>query len=283
MTGRTIVVTGGSDGIGAEAARQIARARPEHRLVVVGRSAQKTAAVAREVAAAAHFAADYTRLDDVRRLAADIRGSVDRIDALANNAGGIFGERTGTVDGNEKTFQVNLLAPFLLTHLLLEPLRAGDGIVVNTSSASARFVGKVDVNDLNHEKTYAPMRAYGDAKLANILFARGLHARYRSAGINAVAFDPGNVRTGFGAENDGLLTRLLYRTPLSRLALIPPERGGANLAHFLTGTPGVDWEPGLFYSQRKPARPWQTNRQVNDEALIDRFWHRAAQLAGVEP
>lgn len=154
--------------------------------------------------------------------------------------------------------------------------------MVNTSSASAKIVGKVDVDDLNHENSYAPMRAYGDAKLANILFARGLHARYHSQGINAVAFDPGNVRTGFGAENNGLLTRLLYRTPLSRLALISPEKGGANLAYFLTGTPGVDWEPGRFYAQQKLATSRQTNRQVGDDALVDQFWHRTAELAGVE-
>lgn len=280
MAERTIVITGGSDGIGAEAARQVARATGD-RLILVGRSAAKTEAVAREVGAD-HFLADFTRLRDVRRLAADIQQITDRIDVLANNAGGLFGDRTVTEDGNEKTIQVNLLAPFLLTHLLLDRLREGDGVVVNTSSASAKIVGKIDVDDLNHEKTYAPMRAYGDAKLANILFARGLHARYHSTGINAVAFDPGNVRTGFGAENNDVLTRLLYRTPLSRLALISPEKGGANLAFFLTGTPGVDWESGRFYTRQKPATPRQTNKQISDEALVNQFWHRTTQLAGVK-
>jgi NAD(P)-dependent dehydrogenase (short-subunit alcohol dehydrogenase family) len=283
MAGRTIVMTGGSDGIGAEAARQISRAQLENQLILVGRSAQKTEVVAREIGADAYFVADYTRLDDVRRLASEIRGSVDRIDALANNAGAIFGERTVTVDGNEKTFQVNLLAPFLLTHLLLDRLQAGDGVVVNTSSGAAKKMGKINVDDLNHEKTYGPMRAYGDAKLANILFAYGLHTRYGSNGINAVAFDPGNVRTNFGADNNDFVTRLLYRTPLSRLALISPAKGGANLAYFLTGTPGVDWEPGRMYAQQKLAKPRQTNKQVRDEALIDRFWCEAAQLADVKP
>ncbi|TDQ50724.1 SDR family NAD(P)-dependent oxidoreductase [Actinorugispora endophytica] len=280
MAGRTIVITGGSDGIGAEAARQIARARPDHRLILVGRSAHKTAAVARQVGAE-HFLADFTRLEDVRRLAADLRGAVDRVDVLANNAGGIFGRRTVTEDGNEKTFQVNLLAPFLLTHLLLDLLQAGDGAVVNTSSASARFVGRVDVDDLNHERSYAPMRAYGDAKLANILFARGLHARHGGNGINAVAFDPGNVRTGFGAENNDVLTRLLYRTPLSRVALIPPGKGGSNLAFFLTGRPGTSWEPGRFYAQTKPAKRRQTNPQVGDDVLVDAFWRRTCELLGI--
>lgn len=281
MAGRTIVITGGSDGIGAEAARQVAHAEPADRLILVGRSADKTAAVAQEVGAE-HFVADFTRLDDVRRLAADLNAAVDRVDVLANNAGGVFGDRTVTVDGNEKTFQVNLLAPFLLTHLLLDRLQTGLGAVINTSSASAKILGKVDVDDLNHERTYTPMRAYADAKLANIFFTRGLHARYHSQGIHAVAFDPGNVRTRFGAENNDLLTRLLYRTPLSRLALISPEKGGANLAFFVTGTPGVDWEPGLFYAQQRLATPRQTNKQVDDHDLVDQFWQRTARLAATD-
>jgi NAD(P)-dependent dehydrogenase (short-subunit alcohol dehydrogenase family) len=273
MSERTIVITGGSDGIGAEAARQVRRAQPSARLILVGRSPQKTAAVASEIGAD-HVLADYTRLDDVRRLAADILSEVDRIDVLANNAGGVFGERTVTVDGHEKTFQVNLLAPFLLTHLLLDPLCAGEGGVINTSSASARIVGKIDIDDLNHEQTYAPLRAYGDAKLANILFALGLDRHYGRQGIHAAAFDPGNVRTNFGAENNDFLTRLLYRTPLSKLALIAPEKGGANLAFFLTGRPGTDWQAGRFYAQTKPATRRQTNKQAFDDALVEEFWQR---------
>ena len=284
MAERTLVITGGSDGIGAEAARQVRKADPSARLILVGRSPEKTSALAQKLGAE-HFVADYTRLDDVRRLATDLHTATDRIDVLANNAGGVFGARTVTVDGNEKTFQVNLLAPFLLTHLLMDQLQAGGGAVINTSSASAKIVGKVHVEDLNHEKTYAPMRAYGDAKLANILFARGLHARYHSQGINAVAFDPGNVRTGFGSETDDsrirFMVNVLYRSPLARLALISPEKGGANLAFFLTGTPGTDWEPGRFYSQQKPATSRQTNKQVHDDALIDQFWQRTSQLAGL--
>ncbi|WP_307061359.1 SDR family NAD(P)-dependent oxidoreductase [Streptomyces sp. B3I8] len=280
MSERIVVVTGGSDGIGAQAARRIARQEPGQRLILVGRSRDKTAAVAREVGAESYIA-DYTRLDEVRELAADLRRSVDRIDVLANNAGGIFGERTVTADGNEKTLQVNFLAPFLLTNLLLDLLQAGEGGVINTSSVSARIVGKIDVEDLNHTRSYAPMRAYGDAKLATILFTRGLHARYGAQGINAAAVDPGNVRTGFGAENNDFLTRLLYRTPLSRIALISPEKGGANLAYFLTGRPGIDWGHGRFYAQTEPAKPRQTNKQVNNDALVETLWTRSAELVGI--
>lgn len=280
MGERTIVITGGSDGIGAEAARQVARAQPAARLILVGRSASKTASVAREVGAE-HFVADYTRLDDVRRLAADIRSTVDRIDVLANNAGAVHGARTVTVDGNEKTFQVNLLASVLLTHLLLDPLRGGEGAVVNTSSDAGRAVGKIDVDDLNHERTHTAMRAYGDAKLGAILFTRGLHRLYHDQGIAAVAVDPGNVRTGIGAENNDLATRLVYRSPLSKLVLIAPERGGAHLAFFLTGTPGVDWEAGRFYSRTRLATRRRTNPQVFDDGLVEEFWRRIHALLGL--
>lgn len=104
---------------------------------------------------------------------------------------------------------------------------------------------------------------------------------HRPEGICAAAFDPGNVRTSFGAENNDFLTRLLYRTPLSKLALISPEKGGSNLAFFLNGRPGVDWEAGRFYSQTKPASRRQTNKQVFDDALIEEFWRRARTLLNI--
>jgi NAD(P)-dependent dehydrogenase (short-subunit alcohol dehydrogenase family) len=280
MNYRTIVITGGSDGIGLEAARLLASSQPQTRLILVGRSPQKTAAAAREVGAE-YFIADYAQLSDVRQLAADLRSNVDHIDVLANNAGAIFGDRTTTVDGHEKTFQVNLLAPFLLTHLVLDLLRAGEGAVVNTSSASAKIVGRIDVDDLNHELSYTPMRAYGDAKLANILFALGLDRHHGHEGISSVAFDPGNVRTSFGTENNDLLTRLIYRTPLSRLALIPAHKGGSNLAFFLAGQPGIDWKSGRFYAQTSLASNRQTNEQVRDIALVEEFWRRTRALLGL--
>lgn len=278
MTGRTIVITGGSDGIGAAAARQVAG--KGHRIILVGRSAQKTAAVAREIAAE-HFVADFAKLDDVHRLAADIRGATDRIDVLANNAGGVFGDRTVTVDHHEKTLQVNLLAPFLLTHLLLDLLQRGDGVVINTSSSSAWMIGKINIDDLEHEKSYSAMQAYGDAKLADILFTRGLNAHYAPKGIRAVAFHPGHVRTNLTSETNHRISRLIYQTPLARLFLISAEKGGSNLAHFIEGTPGRDWEPDRFYSNTAPATPRQTNPQIGDDALVEALWQRCSALVGL--
>lgn len=274
MTPRTILLTGASDGIGAAAARQLA-ARG-HRLLLVGRSAEKTAVIADEIGAP-HFVADFARLDDVRRLAREVVGATDRIDVLANNAGAILGRRTVTVDGNEATLQVNHLAPFLLTQLLLPRLQAGEGIVVNTASSAARRLARFDIDDLGGERSFSPNRAYGNAKLANILHARGLQARYGDAGIRAVAFDPGNVRTGFARESTSIL-RLVYRTPLARLVLISAEQGGTNLTFFADGSPGTTWRPGAFYTERHPATPEQTNPLVHDDALADLLWERSEAL-----
>ena len=276
MAHKTILITGASDGIGAASARTLVATG--HRVIVVGRSAAKTAAVAKETGAES-FVADFARLDDVRALAEQVKGSLDgRLDVLANNAGGIFGDRTVTTDGYEYTFQVNHLAPFLLTHLLLEELGTAGGAVINTSSIASRLFGHLDVEDLGNERNFTPAKAYGDAKLANILFTRGLHARFHDQGINTMAFHPGNVATNFAADTTNLM-RFLYHTPLRRLALISADKGGANLTWAIEGRPGTDWLSGEYYDERKLAT--RVNAQINDAALVDQLWDRSAEMVGV--
>jgi NAD(P)-dependent dehydrogenase (short-subunit alcohol dehydrogenase family) len=173
LTPRTIVITGASDGIGAAAARTLAKAGEQ--VVVVGRSAEKTRVLAKELDAD-YFVSDFAELAQVRTLAAQLRENYSRIDVLANNAGGIMGGRRLTVDGNESTFQVNHLAPFLLTAALLDVLTASSAKVINTSSGANGF-GRLDLQDLNAEHNYSTNRAYGTAKLANILFTSELYRR----------------------------------------------------------------------------------------------------------
>ncbi|MDF2508087.1 MAG: short-chain dehydrogenase, partial [Microbacterium sp.] len=215
---KTIVLTGASDGIGAAAALRLADS--PHRLILVGRSLEKTRAVAEETGSD-WFTADFARLDDVRALAEKITDAVgdDGIHVLANNAGGIFGDQTPTVDGFEKTMQVNHLAPFLLTNLLLPQLLASGGTVVNTSSIAHRLFGHIDVDDLDNARRFSPNKAYGDAKLANVLFAKSLHTKFHADGLSAVAFHPGTVQTNFASDSSSIM-RLVYRTPLKRLLLI---------------------------------------------------------------
>jgi NAD(P)-dependent dehydrogenase (short-subunit alcohol dehydrogenase family) len=273
MSGRTIIITGASDGIGAAAARALSAGGDT--VVVVGRSPQKTAAVAEELGVD-HLIADFSKLDDVRALAATILERYPRIDVLANNAGGIMGERELTVDGFEKTFQVNHLAPFLLTSLLTERLVSSRATVIATASVANRLYGHLDLDDLGNERAYSPNKAYGDAKLANILFARELDRRYGEAGIASVSFHPGVVRTGFATESTSPM-RFFYNA--FGFFLLRPAKGADTLVWLATTTPGTDWKTGGFYTKRK--LDFTTNPQADDAALASALWERSAALVGV--
>lgn len=272
---KTIVVTGASDGIGAAAAADLAR--DGHRVLLVGRSEPKTRAVAEKIGVERYFLADFERLDDVRRLAVELRAECDRIDVLANNAGGIFSGPHRTVDGFERTFQVNHLAAFLLTHELMDVLLASRAAVVTTSSVGARLFGRLDIDDLNSWDSFSPTKAYGDAKLANILFTRGLHARYHDRGLSAVAFHPGNVATNFASDTTHILKRV-YHTWL-RVFLISSERGGHNLTHFVEGTPDEVWVSGEFYGSHR--RISRTSSQAYDDDLVRQHWDQSAEMLGL--
>ena len=270
MTERTIVITGASDGIGAAAARALSQSGD--RVVIVGRSPAKTAAVA-EALGADFLVADFASLDEVRTLASELQERYPRIDVLANNAGGIMGERDTTVDGCEKTFQVNHLAPFLLTTLLMERLVASQARVINTSSAANLLFGKIDLDDLQAETRYSANKAYGDAKLANILFTRELHRRYNDQGLTTAAFHPGVVATSFSTGSTTLM-RLTYQTPLKRL-LLGADQGADTLVWLATAKPGADWASGEYYEKR---RIQKANKQAYDAQLAADLWERSSTL-----
>jgi NAD(P)-dependent dehydrogenase (short-subunit alcohol dehydrogenase family) len=182
---KTIVLTGASDGIGTAAARALVE-RGNH-VVVVGRSVSKTEAIAAELGTD-HHVVDFADLAQVRTLADELLAANPTIDVLANNAGGIFGStRAVTVDGHELTFQVNYLAPFLLTTLLLERLLESGGTVINTSSVGNRLFGDLDLDDLENVNGYKANKAYGDSKLAQILHAKELDRRYGDRGLRVRA------------------------------------------------------------------------------------------------
>ncbi|MEV6986040.1 SDR family NAD(P)-dependent oxidoreductase [Sphaerisporangium sp. NPDC051017] len=271
---KTVVITGGSDGIGAAAARRLHR--EGHRVVIVGRSPRKTQAVAREIGAD-RYLADFTRLDEVRKLAAELNTAYPRIDVLANNAGGIFGDRAKTVDGFEKTFQINHLAQFLLTRLLMDRLIASNATVIQTASVGARMAGKVVLDDLDHDRDFTAVRAYCTAKLENILFTKELHRRYHSEGISTAAFHPGTVATSFATESDSFL-KYITGTRLGRAFLITPDKGADQLVWLAQGRPGVDWISGTYYEKRKPAK--RNNPQALDADLARRLWDRSEELLG---
>ncbi|MET3810701.1 SDR family NAD(P)-dependent oxidoreductase [Arthrobacter sp. UYEF3] len=274
MTARTIIITGASDGIGAAAARALT-AQGEH-VVVVGRSAEKTARIAGGIGAE-YFVADFAELAQVRRLAAQLKEKYPRIDVLANNAGGIMRARELTVDGHEKTFQINHLAPFLLTTELLDVLAASNATVINTSSVANSIFAKLDIDDLDASRSYSTNRAYGNAKLANILFTAELHHRYNADGISTAAFHPGGVATNFAADSTSPM-RLAYTSFLNRF-MLTPEQGADTLVWLATAVPGQDWTSGAYYAKRALAK---ANKQAYDAGLARELWERSAAMVAEE-
>ena len=268
---KTIVLTGASDGIGTAAARElVARG---HRVVIVGRSEEKTRSVARSLDAP-WLLVDLARLRSVRELAGELMARYPRIDVLANNAGAIFGpDRQESEDGHEMTFQVNYLAPFLLTRLLTDRLIESRGTVINTSSLANRLFGHVDLDDLESERSYNPRKAYGDSKLEQIMFTFELDRRYRSHGLTSTAFHPGVIASNFSGAA-GTAMHVVYHTPLRRF-LGTPEKGARTLVFLADGTPGVDYPTGRYFVNRRPARP---NRQAASGTVDLALWNRTVAM-----
>jgi NAD(P)-dependent dehydrogenase (short-subunit alcohol dehydrogenase family) len=269
---KVVVITGASDGIGAAAARALAG--HGHEVVLVGRSPQKTARIAGELHADS-YVADFADLGAVRELATKLQADHPRIDVLANNAGGVFGSpRALTPDGHEITFQVNYLAPFLLTRLLLDRLLEANATVINTSSSGNRM-GRVDLDNLDGERKFRAVNAYTNAKLAQILFTRELDRRYGPRGLASVTFDPGNISSNFARDPDSAL-RWIHRVPLvEQLVLHSPERGADTLVHLAEGSPGADFPTGEYFTKRKVAR---ANKQAYDADLAAKLWDKSEAM-----
>jgi NAD(P)-dependent dehydrogenase (short-subunit alcohol dehydrogenase family) len=276
MARRTIVITGASDGIGAAAARRLRRSGAN--VVVVGRSENKTAAVAAELDAD-YFVADFSDLSQVRALVDKIRSEYPRIDVLANNAGGMFTQIHKTADGYEITFQVNYLAPFLLTTQLMEVLVDSRATVINTTSSSQKLLPRVRITDLENTVQRRPGIAYAFTKLAIVLFTRELHRRYHASGLSAATFHPGYVNSNFGdASGSRFLTFMKYRVPITARFTATADQGADQLVWLASSTPGVDWTPGEYYSKHKIAK---ANRAAYDSELARELWDRTlATVAG---
>ena len=273
---KTVVITGASDGIGAAAARRLHA--DGHEVVIIGRSPEKTRAIAGGLKAD-HLVADYARLDDVRELASSLASRYPRIDVLANNAGGMFGARTETVDGFELTFQVNHLAPFLLTNLLQDTLIASGATVIQTASVAARLFGRIDMSDLDNRRDYTPLKAYGAAKLGNILFTRELHNRLHAQGLNAAAFHPGVIASAFAADSSSRAMGFLYNNRFARRLLGTPETGADQLVWLAETAPGEAWMPGHYYEKRSIAA--RVNPQSTRDDLAEALWERSAAMTGL--
>jgi NAD(P)-dependent dehydrogenase (short-subunit alcohol dehydrogenase family) len=270
LSGQTVVLTGASAGIGASAAHSFAQAGAD--LIAVGRSASKLDAVADAIEAAGaprpHLVvADFAKLDDVRAVAAAVAERTDRVDVLANNAGGVWPDEVTTDDGHELTFQVNHLAPFLLSALLRPQLEAApEGRIVTTASEAHR-AARLDLDDLDwRRRKYRSFPVYGTSKLENILFTSELPRRWDGSTVRAYCFHPGTVASSFA--RDSALLSIPYKTFLKGM-LKTPEQGADTLVHLATA-PTADLLNGGYFFKRKPKKPAKTANADNARGLWDR-------------
>jgi NAD(P)-dependent dehydrogenase (short-subunit alcohol dehydrogenase family) len=278
LAGRTVLVTGGSGGIGRATALGLAPMGAH--IAITGRDRGRTEAAAREIREAGGgqvdaFVADMSSQTEVRRLADEVLGRLPRIDVLVNNVGGYWDTRHATVDGLERTFALNHLAPFLLTNLLLDRLLQSAPARVVTVSSGAHAMGRIDFDDLMGERSYSGMRAYGQSKLANILFTYELARRLGTGSVTANALHPGMVRTGFGAEDAGTSQRLF--SLLARPFMKSPAEGAAT-SIYLASSPEVEGVTGCYFAgcQRR-----QSSKRSCDEATGQRLWQVSADLVAL--
>jgi len=278
MTGRVCLVTGATQGIGKITALELARMGAK--VWIVGRDASRTRDAADEIGKAAGsevgtFIADLSLMADVRRLAGEIKGKLERLHVLVNNAGAIHQSRKVTGEGLEMTFATNHLAYFLLTGELLPLLEASGEAgraarIVNVSS-QAHTRARFDMEDLMAEKSYAPFTAYGNSKLANILFTYEMARRLKGKPVTANCLHPGVVATGFG-RNDGGFFKLIIR--MASPFFLSPEKG-AETSIYLASSPEVEGVSGQYFDKCKPRRSVKISY---DETLQARLWDRSVAL-----
>jgi NAD(P)-dependent dehydrogenase (short-subunit alcohol dehydrogenase family) len=275
MAGKACIVTGASSGIGTATAVGLARLGAS--LALVGRDGGRLGDVAQrcqEVGAGdvRTYQADFGELDRVRALADELLDDWPRIDVLVNNAALVLQHREQTVDGYERVFAVNHLAPYLLTRLLLDRLVASaPSRIVNVASDAHTF-GTLDPDDYMSTRSYKPMKAYGRSKLANILFTGELARRLEGSGVTANSLHPGFVSTGLARDNKlGILFMKLARP------FIKSPSDGAETTVFLASEPVA--VSGEYFVDRKVHA---TKDYAKDPVMAERLWDDSAHLVGLD-
>jgi NAD(P)-dependent dehydrogenase (short-subunit alcohol dehydrogenase family) len=274
------VVTGASSGIGLESARALVS--EGWRVIGVGRDPGRCAAADAELKAIAKggeatmLQADLSLMAEVSRLVEEVAALTDRIDVLINNAGGMVKTLELTKEGLETCFAGNHLGPFLLTNRLLPLLRraakarpAGSVRIINTSSDGSEMIPGLNFDDLQNLENYSPGAAYCSAKLANVMFARGLALKLATAGILAFSVHPGTVASNFIAH-----VPESARQHMESLDAISPTQGADTLIWLATTDPG-GLNNGGYYAKRTLRTP---NPQAQDEEAIHRLWTQSEQL-----
>jgi NAD(P)-dependent dehydrogenase (short-subunit alcohol dehydrogenase family) len=280
MDGKICLVTGATSGIGLATARELVMRGAT--VVLVGRNPKKCKAEVEKLRRACgegradFILADLSCQGDVRNAAREFKERYERLDVLVNNAGAYFVGRSLSVDGLEMTFALNHLAYFLLTHLLLELLKASKTARIVTVASSAHQNGKIDFDDLQGEKHYDWLEAYAQSKLANLLFTYALDRRLRGSNVTANALHPGAVSTGLGSNNSWLKAKLRN---LLKPGYISPEKG-ARTSVYLASAPEVQGVSGRYFFECRELRSSECSYSQSDS---ERLWLLSEIMTGIRP
>lgn len=288
MKGKVVVITGATSGIGQVAAEDLAAMGA--RIVQTARDRGRGEEALRRLRERAPdvvpsiFYADLSRLSEMKRVAAEIARAEPRVDVLINNAGAMFGSRQLTEDGLERTFALNHMSYFVLTHGLRERLTAAaPARVVNTAS-DAHEGATLDFNDLQSADAYRfnllewmryggpGFKVYGRSKLCNILFTRELGRRLAGTGVTANSVHPGFVATRFGDETGGLIS---FGIRIGKRFALSPQEGAETLV-YLAASPDVADITGEYFCKCRSATP---SREAQDDLSARRLWAESARLA----
>lgn len=279
VRGKSILLTGATNGIGLEASVDLAKRGAK--LVMVGRDPARTDAARADVEQRSgskevtSLLCDFESQEAIRKLAEDYRARHDRLDVLVNNAGTVNKTRRLTKDGIEATFAVNHLGYFLLTNLVLDLLeKSAPSRVVIVASVGHRR-GTMDFDDLGYERGYFIMKAYTRSKLGNVLFANELARRLAKKGVTSNSLHPGGVATNIWSGAPGWAKPIL--TVFAKPFMITPEQGAQTIVQLVT-SPDLEGVTGQYFEKKRPVKPAPL---AQDEQLASRLWSVSEKMVGL--
>lgn len=278
LNGKVCLVTGATSGIGEVTAKALAARGAQ--VILVGRNQLKADKTVQQIQSETgsnsvqYLLADFADLQQIHDLVSSFKSQYSRLDVLINNAGAYFNSRRQTAYGVEMTFLVNHLAPFLLTNLLLDMIKASPAARIINVSSDAHQYGSMDFADLEYKRRYFGMKAYARSKLANILFTYELARRLEGSAVTVNALHPGHIATDIWRTNFSLIGPLL-KWIMGFFAITPKE--GAKTSIYLASSPEVEGLTGQYYIKQEVV---QSSPMSYDQNLACQLWRVSEQLSG---